>query len=180
MQKIKHFFFKAFYQLTAYVPRRLPETEGQWDNIRKVLGAYYGVPDTLEVWITVAGQIGATPTSQIRRSYAFLANCAKRLGTNKVIHEEKLKMIKVLKDRLETVAKEEKAKGEVSAEERPVLEAMMTGRTEPTAQTNFIQTEPVPVVKFLDNATMLSTKATPPESDKTPCLNITPSQSLSS
>lgn len=106
---MKTFFITLYYKFTAYVPRRLPTDEAQWDSLRHVLRTYYGVPNTLEVWITVAGQITGTPTSRIRRSYGFLANTGKRLGINKVIHEEKQKMMKVYNDRLETLVKEQAA-----------------------------------------------------------------------
>ena len=97
----KRFFIKAYYHLTAYVPRKLPKDHLQLNEMREVLELYFGLPNRHDVWLTVYGQITSTPSTSLRKSYGSIANAAKRLQVNKVAHEQKLIAIEALKVMLE-------------------------------------------------------------------------------
>lgn len=87
---IKETLRKAFYQLTAYVPRRLPRTENEYQKLKNVLTGYYGVQNNPKVWITVASHITGTHAEKLRKPWGKIANCAKRLDINYLAQTHKL------------------------------------------------------------------------------------------
>ncbi len=84
-------FSKLYYLLTAYVPRKLPSDEWEYDDLKGILIKYFGLKqDDPKTWLTVAGHIQSTPTYKMTCSYGLLANVAKRLTVNKLAQEHKI------------------------------------------------------------------------------------------
>lgn len=77
-----NFITKLYYTLTAYVPRKLPTNQSEYEHFQNVLVVVYGVPDEPQVWTLVPGFICSTPATSIRASWGGIANAAKRLRIN--------------------------------------------------------------------------------------------------
>lgn len=98
-----NFIFKAYYHLTAYLPRPLPKNTEDLLRLKVTMTNSYGLKDSPEVWYTIASQISSTPSTKIRKSYGSMVNAAKRLDINKVaqglkehiIQEHEAKIIKI-------------------------------------------------------------------------------------
>lgn len=82
--------FKLYWMLTGWIPRRLPESLEEYDQMKAVLLNYFGLEDRSDVWATIAGQICGTPVTKMHRSYRSLAIAGKRLQINAVAHSEKI------------------------------------------------------------------------------------------
>lgn len=98
---------KVWYQLTARMPRHLPQTFDQWAKLKAILHIHYGVPDEPLSWAAIAGQITSLEATCMRKSYQSLANAAKRLKVNQVAHD--LKMIAYQENEANLKAKLQKA-----------------------------------------------------------------------
>ena len=116
---IKNFIIRAYYHLTAYIPRRLPTDHAELNDFRGTLQQYFGLEDKHEVWLTVYGHIQSTPATSLRKSYGSIANAAKRLQVNKTAQEQKIVAIQalqlMLKENMEGMTNHEivqKAQGE--------------------------------------------------------------------
>lgn len=79
-------FRRVYYRLTAYVPRRLPHTNAEYERFLAVLKDAYGVPDEPTAWATVGGQIKSTEARRLRKPWGHIANAAKRLQINATAH----------------------------------------------------------------------------------------------
>ncbi len=105
---VARIFGKLYYWLTAYVPRRLPTTEAQYDRFKNVLVDCYGVPNEPQVWALVSGQIASTPAHKLRKSWGHIANAAKRLGINGLAQRHGAIARAVLTEKVEAAAKKQK------------------------------------------------------------------------
>lgn len=98
---------KAYYILTAYVPRKLPTTEEGFNHLKKVVVEAYGVRDDVREMTVLVGQITSTHPNKIRRSYGHMANACKRLTMNalarcyQIACEDKLKEVAAEKMKIE-------------------------------------------------------------------------------
>jgi hypothetical protein len=96
---------KAYYHVTAYVPRRLPTNQWEFVEFKRRLIQYYGLEDRHDVWLTVCGHVTATPATKLRKSYGSIANAAKRLQVNKTAHDQKTVAIQALQVILEETSR---------------------------------------------------------------------------
>lgn len=119
-QKLRDFvialFFiyaRAYYFLTAYLPRRLPIDTQDWVRLKAILAEFYGVTDQPEFWATVAGHVASTPSYMSRRSYAFLSTVAKRLTVNAAAQQVRVQAGRELEARLAEAVKKEAMKPEI-------------------------------------------------------------------
>lgn len=101
--KLITFIGKIYYHLTAYFPRKLPQTEEELVALRDTLIRFYGLEDKVEVWYTIAGQISAARPTQIRKPYAHLVNAAKRLKTNTLAQRLKEVIIEAHEQRINKI-----------------------------------------------------------------------------
>src|SRR5690349_1330197 len=92
---------KAWYVLTCYIPRRLPENQLQYDYFYKVCLEAYEVIDSPQARATIASQVGAVPGYRLRKAWGHIANQAKRLTINKIAQENKQAAIIQLQKELE-------------------------------------------------------------------------------
>jgi hypothetical protein len=90
--------FKAYYRLTAYVPRPRPRTLEEFMTVKQILIDHFGLPDRPDVWFTVASQITVGEPTSLRRAYIYYANAAKRLPTNRLVREAKAYFDKLNED----------------------------------------------------------------------------------
>lgn len=97
---LTRYIFKAYYLLTAYIPRRLPRTVDEFYSLQYTLITYYGLEDREDVWLAVCGHITSTPATKLRKSYADLANPGKRLSINKIAQDQKQFYISELENKL--------------------------------------------------------------------------------
>lgn len=100
MSHLSDAFFKVYYHLTAYVPRKLPRDYDQFMKLKSIMVKYYGLEDRPDVWFTVSGQISSTDAHKSRKPYGYMVNAAKRLETNRVAREAKLYFNKLNEDRI--------------------------------------------------------------------------------
>lgn len=107
-----------YYWLTAWIPRLLPRDANEWQRLQEILVDYYGLPDTAPVWATIAGHVCSTPSYRIRRSYAYLANVARRLQVNaegqKISQHAKAQLMKLLEQKMQENAQKENIKAAVA------------------------------------------------------------------
>lgn len=97
---------KAYYLLTSYMPRKLPMTTSQFNNLKYILQSVHKVPEHPEAWIALSGQITSNQANSIRKSHGALANACKRQTIiNKLAHEQKMLVIKDLEDKLREATK---------------------------------------------------------------------------
>src|SRR6267154_557410 len=82
-------FTKAYYKLTAWYPRRLPNTPEKALALKDLLQKNFDLPDRPDVWLTVYGQMTSVAPSKIRISYQRLVNAGLRLDINGVVHFQK-------------------------------------------------------------------------------------------
>lgn len=127
---------RFYYQFTALIPRRLPFNETEWAKLQDTLVKYFGVKNAPQVWATVAGHVNSTAAGSIRRSYAFLANVAKRQDAiNPAANAIRAKAIRELEAKLaekmaEQVALEEKEKADATAASQPTSETSAQSNVE--------------------------------------------------
>jgi hypothetical protein len=115
---------KLYYHFTAYVPRKLPRTEEEYEALCQVLFEQYGIPDSAEVRATIAGQVTSVPGQSIRKPYGHIANFCKRLAMNELAQGQKKKAMDELKKKWALKMEEEAKKNPVTetVEDRPNLE----------------------------------------------------------
>ncbi len=81
---MKEVIKKAYYHLTAYLPRKLPSSEAEFLAFRDVLLNYYSLKDEPQTYVVIAGQIQSTPGHKLRKSYGTIANHVKRVKINAI------------------------------------------------------------------------------------------------
>lgn len=81
---------KYYYRLTAWVPRKMPETKEQLEHLRKVFVEAFGLEDSHQVFYTVFANIASVKGTSIRIRYGQLVNIAKRLEINKLLQDQKV------------------------------------------------------------------------------------------
>jgi len=81
---------KAYYHLTAYIPRKIPRHIDEFMILKQILMKHYGLEDRPDVWFTVCGQMTSTHATSIRKPYADYVNAAKRLETNRLARDAKI------------------------------------------------------------------------------------------
>lgn len=81
---------KLYYKLTANVPRKLPETEGDIKKIKEIFTQAFGLEDSPQVWYTVFANMASIKSTSVRVPYASLVNIAKRLTINKILQDQKI------------------------------------------------------------------------------------------
>lgn len=140
-QGLKQLILVAFYALTKYLPRKLPENGTEFEAMKAKLVNYYGLEDTADSWATVAGQITSTPPTSMRKSYGDLVNAAKRKKVNLIAQNQKILAYSVLEGKLEAAMMEltqheraaEKARASLqngahnNAPEVPVVQSSQAG-----------------------------------------------------
>lgn len=109
---------KIWFKLTAWFPRKLPDTIEKLDRMLEVLKKYFGLEAGPDVWITVLSQIGATPPTQSRRSLSSIATVARRLKVNKLANDKKAGYYKeiqeILAQKIESVGDKKDAEPYIS------------------------------------------------------------------
>lgn len=108
---------RAYYILTAYLPRRLPETNAQYERFLDVLKHAYDVRDEPMAWATVGGQIKSTEARRIRKPWGHIANAAKRLHINAVAHNLQIMAQNQLDAKLKEAAEREVERLKLEAEQ---------------------------------------------------------------
>lgn len=106
---------KVYHMVTAYLPRKMPTTYKEFDDLKHILTQYYGLKDEPAVWATVAGQVTSTKPTSLRKPYIFIANAARRLEVNRIAQEHKEFAFRQLQSKLKAL--EEKAKQEQTEDE---------------------------------------------------------------
>jgi hypothetical protein len=91
---------KAYYHVTAYIPRRLPRSLEDFMALKEILMKGYGLEDRPDVWFTVCGQMTSTSATSIRKPYAHYVNAAKRLETNRLARDGKIYFNKLNEDKI--------------------------------------------------------------------------------
>lgn len=76
-----------YYKVTAYIPRQLPTTTDEIEDLQWILVKYFGLENDPAVWMNVMGDITSTPRTTTRKSLALLANVGKRVIINKAAHD---------------------------------------------------------------------------------------------
>ncbi len=95
-----------YYKLTKYIPRKVPKTKEEFDEMKKIFTAYYGLEDHPKYWYTVATQLVAGDPTSLRRSYGKMVNAAHKLNIAALAQELKGLASEEFKVRLEEKAKE--------------------------------------------------------------------------
>lgn len=95
---------RAYYHLTARVPRKLPRTPEEFANLRRIMVDGYGCNDQPSTTMVLAGQVTSTEAHKIRKSYGHIANCIKRLEINAIAAEFRGQAIQENNARLEAAA----------------------------------------------------------------------------
>lgn len=131
---------RLYYRLTAHLPRKLPRTQAEFQKLRDIMVSAYSCNDQPSTTMVLAGQVTSTEAHRIRKSYAHIANCIKRLEINAVAQEFRQIAIKENNDRLEAAAKKiadamkaEEESSDKTAEELPETygQPQPTGAHEP-------------------------------------------------
>lgn len=92
---------KLYWFASQALPRKLPETKEELDQLKSILTQFFGLEDEPAVWATVCGQITSTEATSVRKSYRSMVNAAKRLRINLIANNEKVIAYAALKRRLE-------------------------------------------------------------------------------
>lgn len=100
-----------YFQVTAWLPRRLPMNETEFDLMKYRFIQYFGLLDDPNTWMTVGGQITSTKPTSIRKSYGAMVNAAKRhMYVNPVAHHQKILAGKELERRIRALQEQVDAK----------------------------------------------------------------------
>ena len=91
---------KLWYHLTAYLPRRLPDTPQKYERMKRVLIHAFGLPDDAPVWALVSGQISSQHPHKLRMAWGNIANAAKRIGINNLAQDQRKAAMNELQARL--------------------------------------------------------------------------------
>lgn len=102
---------KLYYLLTAYIPRQLPQTQEQFEEVRAIMIKYYGLEDDPKITYTLAAQLMAGKPTSLRRSYGAMANATKKLGIAKMVQDLKSLAVNQEKINLEAKSKASLAEG---------------------------------------------------------------------
>lgn len=103
-----------WYQLTAYYPRKIAETEAEIEKLKFILTQHFGLKDDPRTWATVFGQMTSVKATSIRKPYSHYANAGKRLYMNETIQGFKMLEINKLHAMLE-----EKMRGQAGGDNMP-------------------------------------------------------------
>ncbi len=103
-------FIYWLHRLTPWLPRKLPSTQAEYDDMKRILLEAYNVPDEPQVWALVAGHITSTPAHVMRKPWGHIANACKRLAINKLAQDNKVAAINELKAKLEELTLKESAR----------------------------------------------------------------------
>lgn len=121
MSKFSQLAKGLYYKLTAYMPRRMPQTSDEYMKFKEIMMKYYGVEDNPAAMATVASHLGSIPAWSMKVQYGVLANTAKRLVVNKLAHEHKMFEIAKHEDKLKQaelkLVKDETPKEELTGKE---------------------------------------------------------------
>lgn len=96
---------RSYYHLTAHLPRKLPRTPQEFKALRQIMIQAYGCNDQPSTTMVMAGQVTSTEAHKVRKSYAHIANCIKRLEINAVAAEFRQLAIQENNARLESATK---------------------------------------------------------------------------
>lgn len=86
---MRHNLLKAWYQLTKYWPRPIPETKEDFEKLKNILQLYFGTADASVAWITVASEIQNTRSKFLRKPLYLYANVARKIEINGMCENEK-------------------------------------------------------------------------------------------
>lgn len=115
-----------YYLLTAYIPRKLPATQEEYDALKSILVDCYGVPNEPTTWIVVSGQINSTPAHKLRKSYGNIVNTVKRLEINMLAQRDKNNQLMALNEKLKSAVEREsermKNENEKEAQSEPEIQ----------------------------------------------------------
>lgn len=92
---------RLYYFLTAHIPRPMPETQDDIDNLKEIFIKYYNLEDSPTVWYTVFANIASIKANKKTISYRAITNIAKRLDINKLLQDQKQIEYQKELDRLE-------------------------------------------------------------------------------
>lgn len=120
---------RAFYVLTAYVPRKLPTNEKEYDKLLDVFEHAFGVPvDEPAAYVAIAGHIRSVPGTKIRAPWGNIANAAKRAAlVNEYANRQHQLGMEVLQKKLEAAVKrvqEEQGPSDPPSEKQPQTDAV--------------------------------------------------------
>ena len=113
-------FKKLYYQLTAYVPRKLPQTEDQFLDFINIMRKAYDLKDEPQTYVVISGQIQSTEGHRLRKPWGNIANNVKRVKINalaqcyKVAANEQMKydLDQKVKEATDAIREDERNKAE--------------------------------------------------------------------
>ncbi len=97
---------KLYYKLTKYMPRPLPQTDAQFNELKRICQQAYGLEDHPQYTYTLASQLSAGHPTSLYRSYGKMVNAALKLNVAALVQFQKAVASNDLKERLEAKAKE--------------------------------------------------------------------------
>lgn len=118
---------RAFYLLTAYLPRRLPTNPDEYERFKLVLVGAFGVVDEPKTWITVAGHVRSVDAKRIRCPWGHIANAAKRLTVNELATADHKAAVRALHERLKGAVGAEIDRARAAGEDTKDAEAYLRG-----------------------------------------------------
>lgn len=132
---------KLYYKTTAHLPRKLPESQAELVRLKFILSGAFSLEDKEQTWAAVLGQITSTPAHKMRKSYATLANAARRMTVNAIAQEEKMRMVNSLQARLQKAAEEMTAKMNEEEKNDQTSEIISQAHGEPQQAENQVPTQ---------------------------------------
>lgn len=91
---------KLWYALTGLIPRRIPETEADWEWLLGVLHEVFGIPQEPRYLITIAGHLTGRAPFSVHFKLTHLVNQCRRLATNDLAGKYRALALKSLQDQL--------------------------------------------------------------------------------
>jgi hypothetical protein len=88
--------------------------------MKDALVAYFGVESNPATWATIAGQITSTQANKTRRSWAAMANAAKRLSINSLAKNERTAAMEEFSNQLKAAAEKESARIQAEEDQKEV------------------------------------------------------------
>lgn len=96
---------KLYYRLTLWIPRPLPHTDAEINEMQYIMQEYLGLEKGLDIWYTVLSQITSGHPTSLYKSYGSMINAGKKLKIAGLVQDHKTIAHKthmdMLKDKLE-------------------------------------------------------------------------------
>ncbi len=113
--------FKAiYYELTKFIPRRLPQTKEEFEDLKYTLETYLGLDRDPVYWYTVCSQItrqDPDKSPSIFKPYTHYLKSALKLKINGLAQDQKILAGEQIKANLEVKIKDETERNEVPTDD---------------------------------------------------------------